>query len=189
MKRRRQVPPQPVTQEESTGSPVQGGPVFLAIGQLRRSHGIKGEMVMEVLTDFPERIRTGKTVFVGDAHAPMEIASIRGHDQAMIIRLAGIQTPEEAGQFRNQVVYVRAAELPRLPEGEYYHHQLLGLTVVDEAGQVLGTLAEILETGANDVYLVKTPEAKELLLPAIEDVILGVDLERREIRVRPPEWL
>jgi len=84
---------------------------------------------------------------------------------------------------------VKAADLPRLPEGQYYHHQLLGLSVVDETGQVLGELAEILETGANDVYLVKTPLGKELLLPAIEDVILGVPLERKEMSVRPPDWL
>lgn len=188
MKRRRQVPPDLSQQEPVTGSPSEGEPVFLVIGRLRRSHGIQGEMLMDVLTDFPERLRTGRRIYVGESHEPIKIASIRGHGQEMIIRLAGVDSPEATSRFRNQFLFVKASELPQLPEGQYYHHQLLGLTVVDEAGQSLGTLTEILETGANDVYVVKSSEGKEQLLPAVEAFILGVDLERKEIRVRPPEW-
>jgi len=188
MKRRRQIPIEEQS-EPTTGSPVLGGPVYLAIGKLRRSHGIHGDMVMEVLTDFPDRIRVGKFVYVGENHDAREIVSSRSHDRMLIIRFSGIDTPEDAGLMRNQNVYVKAAELPKLPQGEYYHHQLLGLSIVDENGQKLGELKEILETGANDVYVVKFPEGKELLLPALDDVILGVDLERGEMIVRPPEWL
>lgn len=188
MKRRRQIPQNIPTQDSATGSPAPGGPVFLAIGFLRRPHGIKGEIVMDILTDFPERILSGKTVYVGDEHEPLQLASVRSNDRALLVRFAGFQTPEEAGRLRNKTVFSRSAELPQLPEGEYYHHQLLGLAVVNEAGEALGVLEDILETGANDVYLVKSSEDKELLLPAIEDVILEVNLERREIRVRPPEW-
>ncbi len=162
--------------------------MFLAVGLLRRSHGLKGDMVMEVLTGFPERLRAGRTVFVGETHEPMQIASLRGHEQGRIIGFAGIQTPEETAPLRNQLVFIKAAGLPQLPEGEYYHHELLGLSVVDESGSPLGVLAQILETGANDVYLVKTPAGKELLFPAIEDVILEVNLERRQMRVRPLDW-
>ncbi len=190
MKRRRQVPPgQPQENNENTGSPSPGGPVFLAVGRLRRPHGVQGEMVMDILTGFPERLKAGKNVFVGEAHQPVRIVSMRGHDRSLIIRLAGLETPEEAGRYRNAILYVRSTDLPDLPEGEYYHHQLLGLAVVDEAGQRLGTLDHILETGANDVYVVKNADGKELLLPAVEEVILAVDLERGEVRVRPPEWL
>ncbi len=187
MKRRRQVPPQQ-PQDTNTGSPSPGEPVFLAVGKLRRPHGIKGEMVMEVLTDFPQRLRPGRTLYVGEAHEPIRIDSIRGHDQQIIVGFSGYNTPEEVGKFRNAILYIQSTGLPQLPEGEYYHHQLLGLNVVNEAGQSLGQLVEILETGANDVYVVKTPDGKELLLPAVEDVILEVNLERSEMRVRPPEW-
>ena len=188
MKRRRQVPQNSQQQDPTTGSPAQGEPVFLAVGRLRRSHGIQGEMVMEILTGFPQRLRAGKVVYLGDAHEQAELASVRGHDKALIVRLSGVHNPEEAAKYRNLVVYVKASELPELPEGEYYHHDLLGISVVDEAGQVLGTLDQILETGANDVYLIKTPEGKELLIPAVEDFILEVSLERREMKVRLPEW-
>jgi 16S rRNA processing protein RimM len=189
MKRRRQLPLNQPSQDPTTGSPASGEPVFLAIGFLRRPHGIKGEMAMDILTDFPERIHPGKMVFVGDEHEVLEIASVRGQDKTMLIRFTGFQNPEEAGRLRNKTVFNKAAEIPKLPEGEYYHHQLLGLTVLTEDGSELGVLADILETGANDVYLVKSGEGKELLLPAIEDVILDVNLERREMRVHPPDWL
>jgi 16S rRNA processing protein RimM len=188
MKRRRQVPPGQPQADQTTGSPTPGEPVFLAVGRLRRAHGIKGEMLMDVLTDFPERLRPGKIVYVGDAREPKRIAGVRGHNRELIVHLSGLDTPEATAPFRNVLVFVKAGDLPDLPEGEYYHHQLLGLAVVDESGRELGQLDQILETGANDVYLVKTPEGKELLLPAVEEVILEVDLERNQLRVRPPEW-
>ncbi len=96
----------------------------------------------------------------------------------------GISTPEQAGRYRNQILSVAASETPELPEGRYYFHELLDLDVVDEAGIVLGTLSEILETGANDVYVVKDPTGHELLLPAIPEVVLNVDLEAKTIKVR-----
>lgn len=144
---------------------------------------------MEVLTDFPERLRRGKRVFVGDDHRPMTFASLRPHQNALLVSFRGIDTSEEIGQFRNQYIFVRKADLPKLPEGEYYHHELLGLTFVDENDHPLGVLEEILETGANDVYLVRTPEGKDLLIPAIPDVVLDIDLPARQIRVRMQEYL
>lgn len=189
MKRRRQFPPNQSQQDSTAGSPREGEPVFLAVGRLRRAHGIIGEMLMDVLTDFPERLRRGKTLYMGDARQPVRIKSARGHDREMIVHLEGVDTPEATAPYRNQILYVKSSELPKLPEGQYYHHELIGMAVVDEAGKPLGEIAEILETGANDVYVVKTPDGQELLLPAVEDVILEINLERREMRVRPPEWL
>ena len=189
MKRRRQLLPNQSEQDSTTGSPREGEPVFLAVGRLRRAHGIEGEMLMDILTGFPERLQAGKTLYLGDAHQPVRIAGVRGHDREMIVHLDGVSTPEATAPYRNQILYVKASELPKLAEGVYYHHQLLGLSVVDESGQALGKLTDILETGANDVYVVKTPEGKELLLPAVEETILEVNLERGEMRVRPPEWL
>jgi len=189
MKRRRLVPPNQPQQDSTTGSPSPGEPVFLAVGRLRRPHGIQGEILMDVLTGFPERLLAGKTVLVGDSHEPLRLASVRDHNRERIVRFSGINTPEEVGRLRNLLVFVKASELPELPEGEYYHHQLLGLSVVDESGKTLGELTDILETGANDVYVVKTQDGKELLLPAVDEVILAVELERGEIRVRLQDWL
>ena len=138
---------------------------------------------MEIYTDFPERIRPGTTVFAGDKYQPLKITRRRPHNNGMILGFEGIDTPEEAGKFRATVAYVPSADRPPLPEGQYYHHEIIGLTVVDESGKELGQLTEIIETGANDVYVVKSTESNDILLPAIQDVILGVDLSARTILV------
>jgi len=171
------------------GSPATGEPEFLAVGTLLRAHGVKGDIVMSVLTDFPERLRPGKMVYVGEDRQAFQITNARPHGKTLIIKFKGIDDREQAIFYRSQVVYVRTENVPRLPSGEYYFHQLLGLSVINEQGVVLGTLDSILETRANDVYIIKTSDGTELLLPAVEgEVILGVDLDRREMRVRPPEW-
>jgi 16S rRNA processing protein RimM len=102
----------------------------------------------------------------------------------MLLTFEGIETREQAGELRNQLVYVRAEEVPPLPEGEYYYHQLLGLQVESEDGQDLGILEEILPTGANDVYLIRLPDGRELLLPVIEGILLDADFEKQSMRVR-----
>jgi len=107
----------------------------------------------------------------------------------LLVRFKGIETPEQAGQFRNQWVYIKASEVPRLPEGKIYQHELLGFQVVDENEQLLGDLVEILETGANNVYVVRNASGGEILLPVIPPVILETDPARRIIRVHLLEGL
>ena len=166
-----------------TGSPTVGEPEYLVVGFLRRPHGVSGEMLMSVHTDFPERLKAGKTVFVGDSYQPMVLVSLRPHAAGMLVRFRGIKSPEAAGQYRNTWVYVPTADRPALPDGEYYHHQLIGLNVVTDEGRELGVLADVLETGANDVYVVHDADGTETLLPAIPPVVLEVRLADRQMRV------
>ncbi|MBI3176340.1 MAG: 16S rRNA processing protein RimM [Chloroflexi bacterium] len=170
------------------GSPV-GEPEYLVIGFLRRPFGVSGEILMDLHTDFPERFRTGRKIYVGDEHKPMTLASVRPHGENMLVRLRGVNTPEMAGQYRNTWIFIKTKDAPPLPEGQYYQYQLLGLKVVDEEDHPLGTLTEILETGANDVYVVKDEAGKETLLPAIPSVILDVQPEAGVIRVHLLEGL
>jgi 16S rRNA processing protein RimM len=166
------------------GSPTKGEPVYLAVGMLRRPHGVRGDLLMEVYTDFPERLTVGSKVLVGENHQPMVIARKREHNDGLLLGFPGIDTPEEAGKYRNLMVFVPAADRPRLPEGEFYYHEILGSKVVDDDSEhVLGELAEIIETGANDVFVVKDEGGREILLPAIEDVIREIDKEGNTIRV------
>ncbi len=127
-------------------------------------------------------------MYVGSEHQPIQIKSLRWQDKAILISFEGYSNREEVSLLTNQLVHIQNKQLPELPEGEYYHHQLIGLRVVDENGAFLGMLEEILETGANDVYVVRSAETPELLLPAIEPVILRVDLERGVMVVRPQQW-
>ena len=171
--------------KQPAGSPGPGGPEYLVVGKLRRPHGVNGEIVMEIVTDFPERLRPGTLVFVGETHQPQRISRLRPMDMALLVSFKEFDSPESVGQLRNQTVYVRTEDRPALAEGEYYHHQILGLRVVEEDGNFLGTLSDILVTGANDVYSVQ-PEGggKEILLPAIADVVREINLEQGTMTVR-----
>jgi len=174
--------------KNSSGSP-DGEPVYLAVGFLRRPHGVHGEIIMDLHTDFPERFRSGRKLFVGDEHKPLSLSSARTHAKGMLVKFKGIENPEDAGGLRNQWVYVRATDVPSLPEGKIYQHELFGFHVLDESGSSLGELVEIIKTGANDVYVVRNASGKEILLPAIPSVILETDPSRREIRVHLLEGL
>ncbi len=167
-----------------SGSPSDGEPEYLVVGSLRRAHGVRGEMVMEVVTDFPERLKKGTKVFVDASHTPMVLVSARQHAEGLIVKLQGIESPEQAARYRNKLVYVTAADRPPLPEGHYYDHQLLGFAVVDnDTSETIGTLSEIMRTGANDIYVVKRPDGSELLLPVIASVVLELNVSQRIIRV------
>lgn len=168
---------------DSTGSPS-GEPVFLVVGQLGKAHGIRGEVTLTLLTDFPERIRAGKGLYIGDEHRPMRIRQARPSGAKLLLTFEGIETREQAEELRNLIVSVHRTEIPALPEGEYYYHELLGLHVTAEDGQDLGHLEEVLSTGANDVYLIRLPDGRELLLPVIPGILINVDLPNKQMRVR-----
>ena len=174
--------------KNAPGSP-DGEPVYLVVGFLRRAHGVQGEMIMDLHTDFPERFRSGRKLFVGEEHRVMTVESVRSHAKGLLIKFKGIETPEATVQFRNQWVYIKATDAPPLPEGQIYQHQLFGFQVVDENENLLGELVEIIETGANDVYVVKNESGKEILLPAIPSVILDLDPAHRLMRVHLLEGL
>jgi 16S rRNA processing protein RimM len=167
----------------SAGSSVTGEPAFLVVGKFRHPHGLRGEILMNVATDFPDRLQPGIIIYVGETKLPLEIRSRRWHGDSLLLTFESFQNPEESGELRNQWVYVKTEDRPALPEGEYYHHQLLGLAVVSDEGHELGKMTGILDTGANDVYVVVSPSGREILLPAIEPVILDIDLERGKMLV------
>ena len=168
--------------ETQSGSP-KGESIYLAIGFLRRPHGVSGEIIMDLHTDFPDRIKAGRKVYIGEKYEAATFGSVRVHGNGLLVSLRGYDTPETAGRFRNQWVYVKAKDVPPLPEGKHYKYEMIGLEVVDDNGNALGKLAEILETGANDVYIVRDETGKEILLPNIPAVILNVDMETRVVKV------
>jgi 16S rRNA processing protein RimM len=138
---------------------------------------------MEVLTDFPERLIEGMLLYVGTEQQPLHLVKRRYHREALLVTFEGYETPEAVGEFRNQYAFIPISGLAPLPEGEYYHHQVLGLRVVDENGAGIGTIVEIIETGANDVYVVRQEGGSDILLPAIDPVILDVNLNSGEMLV------
>ena len=152
-------------------------PLYLAVGKLRRPHGVQGEIRMEVLTDFPERLRPGRTVYVGPRRLAVRIRSVREHNGFLLLAFEGYEDRDRVGLLRNMLVTVPVEELPPLPEGEFYYHQILGLQVVTDEGETLGKITEIMETGANDVFVVTSDTGEEVLLPDTEEVVLSIDTE------------
>ena len=159
-------------------------PVFVVVGIGRRPHGLQGEMLVQVLSDDPQRLQAGAQLRLGPQQLPVTVASAREHNQGLLIAFEEYPTREDVEPFRNVPLYVHLDDLPDLDDGEFYAHQLVGLDVIDEEGQQLGRLGEVLETGANDVYVVQSTGGGELLLPAIQDVVLKIDLENGQITVR-----
>ncbi len=167
----------------STGSSSTDEPVFVLIGKFRRPHGIRGEVRMTVLTDFPELISPGQIIYAGERHQVYTVREVRWHGGDMLVSLKELPDRTAVEIFRNIMVYMKSEDMPELPEGEFFVHQLVGMEVITDQEESLGILKEILITGANDVYLVESKEGKELLLPATEEVVLDINQEKKQILV------
>jgi 16S rRNA processing protein RimM len=173
---------------QNSGSPGTGEPVYLIIGKLRRTHGVNGDLLMDVLTDNPESLTAGLSVFVGPKHKPMKITHLRFTVKAMIIGFEGFTDCDQASILRNQEVAIKTSEAQPLNNGRFYHHEIIGMQVVDEAGDLIGIITEILATGANDVYVVKPVEGNELLIPAVKEFVKKIDPANNRMVVQLPQW-
>jgi 16S rRNA processing protein RimM len=170
--------------KKNSGSQEIGEPEFLAVGKLRRPHGVRGEILMSVWTEFSEHLEPGIEVFAGDDNLPLHIRSLRWNRDDLLIAFNEYSNREEVGLLRNEILKVRADNLPSLDAEGFYLHQLLGMEVIDdENGNPLGRINEIFETGANDVYIVRNEAGSEFLLPAIDQVILNIDVNLNRMRV------
>jgi 16S rRNA processing protein RimM len=159
---------------------------YLAIGRIVKPHGIRGELSVIVLTDFPERFDNLEWVFVGDEFQadPYRLIQYRWHKQHVLLTLEGVADRDKAEQLAGQLVQIPIEDAVMLPEGDYYLYQLIGLDVYTASGECIGKIEEIIETGANDVYVVRDSARKsEILIPAIPDVIKSVDLDQQQLLI------
>lgn len=144
----------------------------VVVGQIVTVWGLKGDVKVRVMTDFPNRLAVGKRLVVGGEERRIKRSRFTGKDA--IVAFAGIDTREAAELLRNNYITLPISKLPKLEDDAFYHHELIGLRVETEDGRVLGTVSEVMETGANDVYVVKTPDG-DLLLPAIYQVVKSIE--------------
>lgn len=158
---------------------------LIAIGKITGHFGYKGEVKVTPLTDFPERFNRLEQVKVNKKGQifTKQVESVKSNANGFLLKLSGIDSKETAQEFRGSLLQIEETEVYPLPEGYYYHFQLKGLQVYDNLRGLLGELTDVLETGANDVYVVKSPRYKEILIPAIKEVILKVDLENKMMQV------
>ena len=168
-------------------------PKTLVVGEIVGAHGIRGEVKVALETSFPERFQRLTSVLVGppdeSAYRPYRLLAARLHKSFALLQLADVSDRTTAEEMRGLVVAIPSSEAMPLGEDEYYVHQLQGLAVVTEDGEALGTLEDVIFTGANEVYVVQGEDGGELLLPAIEDVVLEIDLEAERMTVRLLEGL
>ena len=161
---------------------------FLEAGKIVTTHGIRGEVKIMPYTDVPELLCEFDRLFIGKEHREINIERSRVFKNTVIAKLEGIDTPEAAEKLRNKILYMHRDDL-ELDDDTYFIQDLIGMEVRDvDSGQVYGRLDDVMQTGANDVYVIKG-EDKEYLVPAIADVIVSTDLENDVMTIRPLEGL
>jgi 16S rRNA processing protein RimM len=170
--------------KKETGSLKDGEPLFILVGILRRPHGLKGEALVSLQTDFPDRLQKGLRLYLGEDHQPVTIRSRRQHNDGLLMAFDELADKTSLEDLHNVPLFVHKDEAPALPVGQYYQHQLLGLNVVTEDGKLLGKVIEILDTTANAVYVVRPETGREILLPSIADVVRAIDLKNARMIVR-----
>jgi len=182
------------TQRDNEGDGGSGGvctpePRYITIGRVLRPHGVSGELRVEVITDSPERLELHAQFYLAHPDSPevvrpFPVEKVHHHKKDIILlKLSGCDSRDQAEALRGSLVRIPFQDVAPLAEGEYYVFQLVGMQVETEDGQNLGRLARVLETGANDVYLVQGPQG-ELLLPAVETVVRQVDVDANRVVVR-----
>ena len=160
----------------------------IVVGTVVGTHGYKGYLRVLPETDNPARYAKGSGLTIGSqTHTVQESRSGTGN-LILLVKLNGVDSLHQASNLVDQLVLVNATDAPELPEGTYYHFQLIGMEVCDTAGSQMGKLTEIISTGANDVYVV-TNEVSEIRVPALAKVIITVDVEASMMTVEIPEGI
>ena len=157
----------------------------LEIGQIVNTFGIKGMVKVKPFTDDIRRFDELKTVYIekNSNQTEYEIEEVKYHKDMVLIKFKGIDKVEQAEMLRNSYLTVSRDSVEKLEEGRYYIVDLLGLEVYTDEQILLGTLEDIFNTGSNDIYVVKDKQGKQILLPAIQDVIKQIDIENKKIIV------
>ena len=164
---------------------------LLQVGIITSTHGVRGEVKVYPTTDDPRRFRRLKEVVLdtGREKINLEIEGVKFFKQFMILKFKGLDNINDIEKYRQKSLYVTRKNAVRLQRDEYFIADLIGLKVQDEDGTELGTVKDVIETGANDVYEVEMADGRSLLLPAIKQCILNVDVENGMMQVHVLEGL
>jgi len=155
---------------------------YLAIGRIVGPHGVRGEVKVKVLTDFPERFDVGSRLLLEGESARREVLSARPHKGMLLVKFSGVADRNAVAALRGKYLFVPREEAMPLGKDEFYEDELVGLRVETMTGESLGEVADVMWTGANEVYVVRGAKG-EWLLPAIADVIQSVDVDAGVMRV------
>lgn len=164
----------------------------MLVGRIARAHGLRGEVVVEVLSDAPERFAPGSEMTASapeTLHArPLRVEASRPFQGRLLVRFEGVESREDAEALHGQELTIARSQVAPLPEGGHYRFELVGLSVRTTSGNALGRVTDIFGTGSNDVLVVDDDE-REILIPMLEGVIVSVDLPGKALVVEPPPGL
>ncbi len=168
-------------------------PKYLTLGTISRPHGVRGEVRMRIVTDYPEQLHDLKTVYLGLSPTDkdiqqIELKKVRFHQDYALLTFNGITNGDQVDKFRKKAVMIDINDAVPLEDGEYYLFQLMGLTVIADE-QEIGIVKEVIETGANDVYVVDSDKYGEVLIPAHEETVIKIDFDTEIITMSLPEGL
>jgi len=155
------------------------------VGVITSTHGIRGEVKVFPTTDDVKRFKKCKELLLdtGKGTLPVEVEGVKFFKQFVIIKLKGFDSINDIEAYKGKELYVTRANAVKLKKDEYFIADLIGVEVFDEKGEKLGALEDVMQTGANDVYVIRLSDGKELLLPAIKECILSVDVEEKRMQV------
>lgn len=161
---------------------------YLEAGKIVNTHGIKGEVKIMPYCDSPELLCEFDRLFMGKSLTEIYIQRSRVQKNMIICKIEGVDTPEDAEKLRNKMLYMHRDDL-ELDEDTYFIQDLIGITVKDaDTGEIYGTIDDVFQTGANDVYSIKNGD-KSYLIPAIADVVITTDIDSEIMTIRPLEGL
>lgn len=162
---------------------------YLETGKIVALHGVRGEVRVQPWCDTPDFLLDFERLYTGAGSCFFDVESSRAHKNMVIMKLAGVDTPEQAAKLRGTVLYIDRDDAP-LDEGDYFVQDLIGLEVRDaDTGETYGTLTQVSQTGANDVYHILFGDGKERLIPAIPQVVLDIDPAGGAMLIRPLKGL
>lgn len=158
---------------------------LLRVGVITSPHGVRGEVKVFPTTDDAKRFKKLKHVILdtGKEQLPLEIEGVKFFKNMVILKFKGYDNINDIERYRQKDLLIEREQAVSLKKDEYFIPDLIGLQAVDEDGTPVGTVKDVLETGANDVYVIQLENEKELLLPAIKDCILDVDLEQGIMKI------
>ncbi|AKO93862.1 ribosome maturation factor RimM [Priestia filamentosa] len=165
---------------------------WLNVGKIVNTHGVRGEVRVISRTDFPEeRYKVGNELYIfkGNEEIKVVVASHRQHKNFDLLTFEEYHNINQVEAFKNCLLKVPSSDLVELEEGEYYFHEIVGCEVYTEEGNLVGTIKEILATGANDVWVVKASGRKDVLIPYIEDVVADINVEEKRVIINEMEGL
>ena len=160
----------------------------ICIGTIVAPHGVRGDIRILPQTEHPEQFLDLDYLLLDDGRT-LHLTNARFHKRMALVKCREVNNMNEAELLRGKNVFIRTEDLPELEEGEFYVADLLGCKVIDTAGAEIGELKDVISTGSNDVYVVKTAGAKELLVPALKQHVKEINPEERRIVVELPEWV